>query len=128
MGKGYRQGRLGEEIRRIISEMLFRELKDPRLTENMISITAVDVTSDGSYATVFISVFKPEADDAEMAEINENVITAMRSSKGVMKREIGKQIRLKHMPELIFKIDSSLDYGRKMDELISKVIKEQDEE
>ena len=128
MGKGYRQGRLGEEIRRIISEMLFRELKDPRLTENMISITAVDVTSDGSYATVFISVFKPEADDAEMAEINENVIAAMRSSKGVMKREIGNQIRLKHMPELIFKIDSSLDYGRKMDELISKVIKEQDEE
>ena len=128
MGKGYRQGRLGEEIRRIISEMLFRELKDPRLTENMISITAVDVTSDGSYATVFISVFKPDANDAEMAEINENVITAMRSSKGVMKREIGKQIRLKHMPELIFKIDGSLDYGRKMDELISKVIKEQDEE
>lgn len=128
MGKGYRQGRLGEEIRRIISDMLFRELKDPRLTENMISITAVDVTSDGSYATVFISVFKPDANDAEMAEINENVITAMRSSKGVMKREIGKQIRLKHMPELIFKIDGSLDYGRKMDELISKVIKEQDEE
>lgn len=128
MGKGYRQGRLGEEIRRIISEMLFRELKDPRLTENMISITAVDVTSDGSYATVFLSVFKPQAEEAEMTEINEDVIEAMKSSKGVIKREIGKQIRLKHMPDLIFKIDGSFEYGRKMDELISKVIKEQDEE
>ena len=55
MGKGYRQGRLGEEIRKIISSMLLRELKDPRLSA-MISITAVEVTSDGSYATVYLSV------------------------------------------------------------------------
>lgn len=55
MSKGYRQGRLGEEIRRIISELLIRGLKDPRLSA-MISITAVEVTSDGSYATVFVSV------------------------------------------------------------------------
>ena len=50
MGKGYRQGRLGEEIRKIVSELLLRELKDPGLS-SMISVTAVEVTSDGSYAT-----------------------------------------------------------------------------
>ena len=51
MGKGYRRGRLGEEIRKIISELLLKELKDPRLSA-MISVTAVEVTSDGSYATI----------------------------------------------------------------------------
>ena len=48
MGKGYRQNRLGEEIRKLVSEMLLRELKDPRLTERMINITAISVTRDGS--------------------------------------------------------------------------------
>ena len=57
MGKGYRQNRLSEEIRKLISEMLFRELKDPRLTEHMISITAVSVTRDGNYATCYVSVY-----------------------------------------------------------------------
>ena len=50
MGKGYRQGRLGEEIRKIISSMLINGIKDPRLG-SMISISGVEVTSDGSYAT-----------------------------------------------------------------------------
>ena len=54
MTKGYRQGRIGEEIRRIISEMLLSDLKDPRL-DSMISITDVEVTKDNSYATVYFS-------------------------------------------------------------------------
>lgn len=56
MGKGYRQGRLGEEIRRIISELLISGIKDPRVAEHMISISGVSVTSDGSYATCYVSV------------------------------------------------------------------------
>ena len=48
MGKGYRQGRLGEEIRKIISELLLKELKDPRLSA-MISVTAVEVTATRLY-------------------------------------------------------------------------------
>ena len=51
MGKGYRQGRLGEEIRKIISRMLLKDLKDPRFEGRMISVSAVDVTKDNSYAT-----------------------------------------------------------------------------
>ena len=126
MGKGYRQGRLVEEIRRIISEMFLRELKDPRLNDNMVSVTAVEVTSDGSYATVYLSIFRQAADEEQMEQIKEDVLSAMRSAKGFIKKEIGRQIRLKHMPELIFKIDSSLDYGRHMDEVISKVMSEQE--
>ena len=60
-------------------------------------------------------------------ELKEGVLEAMRSAKGFIKKEIGRQIRIKHMPELIFKIDTSLDYGRRMDELITKVMSEQEE-
>ena len=51
MGKGYRQGRLGEEIRKIVSEMLLRDIKDPRLQSAMVSLSGVEMTSYGSYAT-----------------------------------------------------------------------------
>ena len=126
MAKGYRQGRMGEEIRRIMSDLILRELKDPRIS-GMVSITAVDVTADGSFATVYLSVFEQGLDEEEMAQVKEDVLEAMQSAKGFMKREIGKQIRVRHMPELIFKIDKSMDYGRHMDELIDKVMKEQNE-
>ena len=56
MGKGYRTKRLGEEIKRIISQLLLTEIKDPRLAGKFISITDVEVTSDGSYATCYVTV------------------------------------------------------------------------
>lgn len=122
MGKGYRAGRLGEEIRKIISELLLREIKDPRLSGGMVSVTAVDVTNDGSYATVYLLVFAL-GEQSELEAKKEEVLEAMRSCKGLFKREIGKQIKLRHIPELIFKMDTSLDYGRHIDELIDKVVK-----
>lgn len=126
MGKGYRTGRLGEEIRKIISELLLRELKDPRLSDGMVSVTAVDVTNDGSYATVYLTVFKI-GDEKQLEEKKEAVLDAMRSCKGIIKREIGKQVKLRHIPELIFKMDTSLDYGRHIEELIDKVVKKDEE-
>ena len=64
MGKGYRAGRLGEEIRKIISSMLISQIKDPRLS-SMISISGVDVTKDGSYATIYVSTLDFSKDAAE---------------------------------------------------------------
>ena len=124
MGKGYRQGRMSGEIQKIIAGMLQRELKDPRL-DGMISITAVDVTNDGSYATVYVTVFEPGADEAKVSERQAEVIEALERAKGVLRREIGKSMKLRHTPELIFKIDRSLEYGRHMDEVIEGVMKEQ---
>jgi len=122
MRKEYRQGRLGEEIRRIISGLLLREIKDPRLS-GIVSISAVDVTSDGSHATVYVSVLGTEGTDIE------NALKAFRSAKGLIKREIGQQIKLKHIPELLFKADNSMEYGRRITEIIDNLgIKHDDEE
>lgn len=117
MGKGYRQGRLGEEIKKIISQMLLRELKDPRLS-TMISITDVDVTRDNSYATCYITVLDTSGDPEKEKELQDAAIEGLESAKGTIRREIGQNIKLRHVPELIFKIDRSMEYGRHIEEVI----------
>ena len=86
MGKGYRTGRLGEEIRKIVSEMLISGIKDPRLTGNMVSLSGVDVTNDGSYATCYVSVLNfskdPEAKAAQEAEVLAQAISPTSHWKG----------------------------------------------
>lgn len=122
MGKGYRPGRLGEEIKKITSDLLLKELKDPRLEGSLVSVTAVDVTGDGSIATVYLSALKMGQQD-NSKEYKDAILEAMRSCKGVIRREIGKNIKLRHVPDLIFKMDTSLEYGRHIDELIDSVVK-----
>ena len=127
MAKGHRQGRMGEEIRKIISDLLFKGLKDPRLSA-MISITAVEVTSDGSYATVYLSVLGMDPDKEKAAAQQQDTLDALASAKGFIRKEIGRQIKLRHVPELIFKIDKSLEYGRHIEEIISELDIKHDED
>ena len=119
MGKGYRQGRLGEEIRKIISEMLISGVKDPRLSGQFISISGVDVPSDGSYATCFVSVLGMSQDPEARAEEAAEVLAGLNSAKGLFKREISRNIKVRRIPELIFKIDEALEYGRHISEVIA---------
>lgn len=121
MGKGYRASRLGEEIRKVISELLLREIKDPRLTENMVSISAVEVTNDGSYATCYVSVLGVGKDGYADDEKKDEIIAGFNKAKGMIKREIGRSIKLRHVPELIFKIDNSMEYGSRMSKLIDSL-------
>ena len=117
MGKGYRSGRLGEEIRRIVSDLLLREIKDPR-PSGMVSVSAVEVTEDGSYATVYITVLGSRPSEETSDEKKNEVLAAFKSAKGLIRREIGKQVKLRHVPDLLFKFDTSLEYGRHISKLI----------
>lgn len=118
MGKGHRQERLSEEIRKIISDLILRELKDPRLKGGMVSVTGVNVTADGSYATVFLTVLGLDLQQEEHEKSKEDVLAAMHSAKGLIRKEIGRQIKLRHVPDLIFKMDTSMEYGRHIEEII----------
>lgn len=120
MGKGYRQGRIGGEIQKILSSMLLNGLKDPRLS-SMISVTNVDVTKDGSYATCFITILDVLGSDELKEERENEVLEGLESAKGLIKREIGSQMKLHHVPELIFKIDRSMEYGNKIDSIIDSL-------
>lgn len=128
MGKGYRQGRLGEEIRKIVSDLLLRGIKDPRLSNGMISISDVEVTSDGSYATCYVTVLSVNKDEEAKKQEEEQVLEGLRSAKGMIKKEIGRQIKLRHIPELIFKMDNSMEYGRHISEVIRNLGMNNDEE
>ena len=82
MGKGFRTGRLGEEIKKVISQMLLRDIKDPRLSEAMVSLSDVEVTSDGSYATCYVTVLSTSKDEEAKQKIEEDVLAGLRSAKG----------------------------------------------
>ena len=120
MGNAYRQGMLGEEIKKIISRMLLRQLKDPRL-DPMISVVDVEVTKDGSYATCWIPVLDLAGDEAKKKEREEEVISGLESAKGKIRQEIGREIKLRRVPDLIFKIDHSEDYGRHIDQVLRDI-------
>ena len=117
MAREYRQGRLGGEIKKIISEMLLRELKDPRL-DGMISISDVEVTRDGSYATCYVTILDTTEGEEARAEREQEVLDGLKSAKGLMRKEIGKELKLRRTPDLIFKMDHSMDYGRHIDEIL----------
>lgn len=120
MGKGYRQGRLGEEIRRIISNLLLHRIKDPRLS-SMISISGVKVTSDGSYATCYVTALDLNGQEAEKAEKEKEILAGLESASGMMRSEIGRQVRMRRVPQLIFKMDHSMDYGQHIDEILNSM-------
>jgi ribosome-binding factor A len=112
----HRQGRLGEEIKKSISSFLINGAKDPGLTSRIISITGVDVTRDGSYATVYVSPVCLSDEDRQ--EVYAEVLEAFERARGALRSKIARDIKLRYTPELIFKLDSSMDYGRHIDSIL----------
>ncbi len=115
----HRQGRLSEEIKKSISNFLINGAKDPRLNSRIITITGVEVTNDGSYATVFVSPLVLA--DENKAEVHEAVLAGLAKAKGAIRSQVSRDIMLRHTPELIFKLDSSQDYGAHIDSLIEEI-------
>jgi len=110
-----RTGRVGEEIKKELSVMIQRELKDPRI--GFVTVTGVEVTSDLSQAKVYLSVFGDE-------EQKKDTLKALDKATGFLRTEIGKRIRLRHTPELIFKIDESIAYGSRIEKLLDEISEE----
>ena len=111
MASNNRTRRIAEEIRKIVSTMLINGIKDPRI-KSLVSVTDVEVTSDLSYAYIYVSILGGD---------EESTLDGLKSACGYIRREVGKNIKIRHTPEIIFKIDDSLLKGMYMDELIKKV-------
>lgn len=97
-----RIGRINEEIQRELSAML-RTVKDPRLKDTMISVTAVETTADLRYAKVYISCLDKSR--------SKDVMRGLRSASGYLRRELGHNLGLRYTPELQFSEDNSIDKG-----------------
>ncbi len=121
MGKSHRPQRLGEEIKKLISNLLiFGKLKDP-VFSNMVSVSGVDVSADGSYATVYVTALSFDPVKGIDEETKKEVLSAFERCKGYIRTEVAKNIKLRYAPELIFKFDNSFEYGAKMDALIDSL-------
>lgn len=122
----YRQGRLGEEIKKSISGFLINGAKDPALTGRIISITAVEVTRDGSYATVYVSPMCLADEDKDM--VYSGVMAGLERAKGAIRGQVSKDVHMRHTPELRFKLDSSLDYGQHIESILGTLTYSDSEE
>ncbi len=115
----YRVGRLSGEIQKEIAAIISREIKDPRL--DGLSVVSVDIAPDGCAAKIH---FSPMAgNQTEEKEI----IKALEKAKGYIRRELGKRLKTRMVPELYFHVDQSIAYGIKMMEIIEKQIKADEE-
>lgn len=108
----HRPERLAEIIKKEVSEMLRDELKDPRI--GFVTITEVEVSADLRYAKIFISVYGSE-------EEQKATMDALNRAQGYVRSELGRRIRLRHTPEINFKLDTSIMRGSRVMELLHTV-------
>jgi ribosome-binding factor A len=110
-----RSERVGELIREEISDLLRREIDDPRLkTGAIISITEVEVSADLRYAKVFVSLLGSE-------EETKAAFASLVHAEGFFRHELGERLRLRYTPEIHFRRDESLARGARLTELLRQV-------
>lgn len=106
----HRMGRTTEDIRRELTA-IFRELKDPRI-QGLISIVRVDVSSDLSYCTVYISAM-------EGLEQANTALVGLKSAAGFIRRELGARLKLRHVPEVLFHATDSIEYSANISRMLN---------
>ncbi|GEK08390.1 30S ribosome-binding factor RbfA [Pseudoalteromonas sp. McH1-7] len=112
-----RTDRVAQQIQKEIAVILQREIKDPRL--GMVTVSAVEVSRDLSYAKVFITVLNTNDEDK-----TKQSVAILNEATGYIRSLLGKRIRARIMPELKFVIDNSLMEGMRISNLVDSVIRE----
>jgi len=107
-----RVARLGEQFRREITEILQREVKDPRV--GFVTITGVDVTPDLFHARVYVRVMGDEARKKEALE-------GLDAAASFIRGELGQRLHIRRIPELRFEIDRSLEHAQRIEQLLREV-------
>ncbi len=112
-----RSDRVGGQIQKTVSDILLKNIKDPRLDNAIIS--SVKMTSDLKLAYIYYVLHG--GNKKSIADAEKGFLSAL----GYIKKTISRQLGLRYMPELKFYYDESFDYGSKMDSLIKKIKKEE---
>jgi len=112
--------RINEEIRKEISQLINHELKDPRI-QSLISVLRVETTNDLKQTKVFVSMLGTEEEKKEALE-------GLKSAGGFIRKELAKRINLRNTPEVLFKLDESIEYSMHLEQLIKEVNKKGEED
>ncbi len=108
-----RTERLNEELREQISAILKREVKAPRLS-SFVSLTEVITSKDLRHARVYVSIMGSEEEKRE-------VLAGLRSAAGFLRKSLGDRIKIRYMPELAFEIDTSIERGSHLLDLMRQI-------
>ena len=115
----HRMGCTTEDIKRELTA-IFRELKDPRI-QGLISIVRVEVTSDLSFCTVYISAMG----GMEQAKL---AVVGLKSASGFVRHELGARLQLRHVPELVFKATDSIEYSANISRMLNDLRSDKDDQ
>ena len=105
----YRQGRINEEMQKELMSIL-RRVKDPRISDAFISITAADCTADLKYAKIYYSALRGDAKE---------IAKGLKAASGFIRRELARSLNLRMTPELTFIADSSIAYGAHISSILN---------
>lgn len=98
----FKHDRAAEQIQHLISELLERRVKDPRL--QMVNVTMVKLSPTSREATIYVSAL-------EGAAMKADVMSGLEAAKGFLRREVGQRLKLRNVPALFFRWDDSLEAG-----------------
>jgi len=104
--------KVAEAIHEEISRLLIKGVKDPRV--GFVTVTGVKVTDDLHLATVYFSIIGGEAE-------RNGAEAGLNSAKGFLRREIGKVLRMRYVPDLLFRFDESVEYGSRIESLLKQI-------
>ncbi|MFH1777596.1 MAG: 30S ribosome-binding factor RbfA [Candidatus Omnitrophota bacterium] len=106
--------KVAEAIKVEVSDIIQRHLKDPRV--GFVTITHVELTADLRFARIYFSVY---GDDKEKSETTDGIKSSLR----FIRRELGHRLRLKFVPEIVFKLDESVEHSIRIQEVINQINK-----
>jgi ribosome-binding factor A len=115
MPNPHRQERLGELIAVELSDLMRTRLKDPRI--GFASITHVEVSGDFRHAKIYVSVMGSPEERAE-------TMRGLKHATGFLRHELASRLVIRYMPEILFKLDTSIEEGARILELIQQVEEE----
>jgi ribosome-binding factor A len=105
-----RSQRVSDLLREEIADIIIYRLKDPRI--GFITVTGVDVTDDIKIARVYVSVFHDEERKTTLEILN--------AAKNFIRSELSKRLRMKFIPSIEFKLDTSIEYGNRIEKLLKE--------
>jgi ribosome-binding factor A len=117
MATDRRVARVAEQIKREVSQMLLVDIKDDRVGAGMVSVTDVSVSGDLQHAKIFVSIYG--SSDAKT-----ETMSGLKAATGYVRSELGKRVRLRRTPEVVFLEDTSIERGNRVLSLLNQISQE----
>ena len=108
-----RSQRVRDLLREEIADIIIFKVKDPRI--GFLTVTGVDVTDDLKIAIVYVSILKEEE--------KQSTLDILQAAKSFIRSELSKRLKMKFIPSIDFRLDTSIEYGNRIEQLLSEIRK-----